>query len=189
MTEFFEIRKSLLTIYPFTEEHLKIFTDKLSLKEVKKKGFLLRQNQTCNHIAFIISGSFRLYTETEQNELTIKFFTENNWVSDLESLMMKQPSKNYIEATENSKIATISLLDIHNLMEIHPCFSMLNSLIANLTVSTNHILTLKIKSPDKRYKELLSKNPDWINRFPQMQIASYLGITPETLSRVRARIV
>ncbi|MEM6517390.1 MAG: hypothetical protein AAF688_14510, partial [Bacteroidota bacterium] len=63
MTEFFEIRKSLLTIYPFTEEHLKIFTDKLSLKEVKKKGFLLRQNQTCNHIAFIISGSFRLYTE------------------------------------------------------------------------------------------------------------------------------
>jgi hypothetical protein len=56
-------------------------------------------------------------------------------------------------------------------------------------VSTNQIVTLKTKSPDKRYKELLSKNPDWINRFPQMQIASYLGITPETLSRVRSRIV
>ena len=103
--------------------------------------------------------------------------------------MKKLPSKNYIQATENSKIATISLLEIHNLMKINPCFSMLNALIANLTVSTNHIVTLKLKSPDKRYKELLSKNPDWINRFPQMQIASYLGITPETLSRVRARII
>jgi len=90
---------------------------------------------------------------------------------------------------ENSKFATISLKDIHKLMGIHPCFSMLNALIANLTISTNHIVTLKTKSPDKRYKELLSKNPDWINRFPQMQIASYLGITPETLSRVRARII
>lgn len=189
MTELFEIRKSLLTIYPFSEEHLKMFTDKLSVIELKKKDFLLKQKQICSDIAFIINGSFRLYRKTEQNELTIKFFTENNWISDLESLMMKQPSKNYIEVTENSKIATISLLDIHNLMEIHPCFSMLNSLIANLTVSTNHIVALKIKSPDKKYKELLSKNPDWINRFPQMQIASYLGITPETLSRVRARII
>jgi len=189
MTDFFEIRKSLLTLYPFSEKHLNIFTDKLSLKKIIKKDFLLKQNQICNDITYIITGSFRLYTETEHNELTIKFFTENNWVSDLESLMMKQPSKNYIEAMENSKIATISLEDIHELMEIHPCFNMLNALIANLTISTNHIVTLKIKSPDKRYKELLSTNPDWINRFPQMQIASYLGITPETLSRVRARIV
>ena len=189
MTEYFEIRKSLLKIYPFSEEHLKIFTDKLHLKELKKKDFLLKQNQICSDITFVINGSFRLYTETVQNELTIKFFTENNWISDLESMMMKQPSKNSIEAMENSKIATISLEDIHKLMGIHPCFSMLNALIANLTISTNHIVTLKTKSPDKRYKELLSKNPDWINRFPQMQIASYLGITPETLSRVRARII
>ncbi len=188
MTEFEEIKKTLLTIYPFSEEHLKIFTDKLSLKEIKKKDFLLKQNQICNHIAFIIRGSFRLYQKTEQNELTIQFFTEKNWVSDLESLMLKQPSKNYIEANENSKIATISLLDIHNLMEIDSSFSMLNSLIANLTFPTTQISTLKLKSPDKRYEHLLLNNPDWINRFPQMQIASYLGITPETLSRVRARI-
>ena len=189
MTDFFELRKSLLTIHPFSEKHLNIFTDTLSLKKIEKKDFLLKQNQVCHDITYIISGSFRLYTETEHNEFTLKFFTENNWVSDLESLMMKQPSKNYIEAMENSKIATISLKDIHTLMEIYPCFSMLNALIAHLTVSTNQIVTLKTKSPDKRYKELLSKNPDWINRFPQMQIASYLGITPETLSRVRSRIV
>lgn len=188
MTDFFEIRKSLISIYPFSEKQLNIFTHKLSLKKIKKKDSLLKRSEICRDINFIINGSFRLYTETEDNELTIKFFTENSWVSDLESLMMKQPSKNYIEAMENSKIATISLENIHKLMETHSSFNMLNALLANLTISTNQIVTLKTKSPDIRYKELLSKNPDWVNRFPQMQIASYLGITPETLSRVRARI-
>jgi len=188
MTEFFEIRKSLLKIHPFSEKHLNMFTDRLSIKTIEKKDFLLKQNQICSDITFIISGSFRLFMQTEHNELTMNFFTENDWVSDLESLMLKQPSKNFIEAMENSEIATISLEDIHKLMEIDPCFSMLNALIANLTVSANQLVTLKTKNPDKRYKELLSRNPDWINRFPQMQIASYLGITPETFSRVKARI-
>ncbi|MCL6220468.1 Crp/Fnr family transcriptional regulator [Zunongwangia pacifica] len=187
MKAFKEIEKSLLTIYPFTAQQLAMFTNKLSLKEIQKKEFLLKQNQVCSHIAFVVKGSFRLYTETEQKEWTINFFTENNWVADLESLMLKQPSKNYIEANENSKVARISLIDIHSLMEIHPCFHMLNSLIANLSVSTNQISTLKIKSPDERYQQLLANKPHWMNRFPQMQIASYLGITPETLSRVRAR--
>jgi hypothetical protein len=118
----------------------------------------------------------------------MKFFIENNWVAEMESLLLQQPSKNCIQALENSHIATISLKDIHMLMNKYPCFSMLNALIAELTIPTNQIVALNSKNPDERYKELLSKNPDWINRFPQMQIASYLGIAPETLSRVRARV-
>jgi len=188
MTDFSEVRKSLLAIHPFSEQHLVMFTEAMSVKTIEKKDFFLKQNQICGDVAFILSGSFRLYTETAHNEWTIKFFTENNWISDLESLMTKQPSNNYIEAMEPSEIAVITLENIHQLMERHPSFNMLNSLIANLTVSTNQLVTLKTKSPDIRYKELLSQNPEWINRFPQMQIASYLGMTPETLSRVRARI-
>lgn len=188
MTQTLEIKKSLLKIHPFSEEHLNIFTDYLTFREIKKKEFFVNQNQICNDISFIISGSFRLYTETERSELTMKFFTENNWVAEMESLLLQQPSKNCIQTLENSYIATISLKDIHMLMNMYPCFSMLNALIAELTIPTNQIVALNSKNPDERYKELLSKNPDWINRFPQMQIASYLGIAPETLSRVRARI-
>ncbi len=189
MTDFSAIIKSLLNVYPFSQEQLKEFTDKLTFKKLKKKEFLLKPNQVSSSIAFIISGSLRFYTETEHCALTINFFTENLWVTDLESLLMQQPSKNYIEAFENSDIASIKLKDIHTLMDIYPCFRMLNALIANMTIPTSHITTISTKNPDERYKELLLKHPDWINRFPQMQIASYLGMTPETLSRVRARLI
>ena len=189
MTDYSGIKKSLLSLYPYSEEQLKEFTDKLTHRKLKKGELLLKPNQVPQAVAFILNGSLRFYTETEQHELTLNFFTENHWATDLESLFMQQPSKNYIEAFEHSDITLITLRDIHTVMDRYPCFRMLNALIANLTISTTHIATINTKKPDERYKELLLKHPDWINRFPQMQIASYLGMTPETLSRVRARLM
>lgn len=89
---------------------------------------------------------------------------------------------------EDSQIASISLQNLHDLMEIYPNFRMLYALLANMTLSTNKLASIQAKSPDERYQELLLSHPHWIKRFPQMHIASYLGITPETLSRVRARL-
>ncbi len=186
MTDVFEIKKSLLKIHPFTEEQLSLFTNKLIYKELKRKDFLLKENQLSDSISFVLFGSLRFFKRKNHGDLTINFFTENNWVADLESLLTQQPSKNNIEAIENSTIASISLTDIHELMDIYPGFRMLNALMANLTISSSY-LTIHSMSPDERYKELMLKYPQWINRFPQMQIASYLGMTPETLSRVRAR--
>ncbi len=164
------------------------FADRLTFKKLKKKNFLIQPNQISNRLSFVNQGSLRFYTHTEQGELTMGFFTENQWVADIESLLMQQPSENHIEALENSDIASITLQDIHELMDIHPCFRMLNGLIANLIIPARHLATISTKNPDTRYRELLLRHPDWVNRFPQMQIASYLAMTPETLSRVRARV-
>lgn len=188
ITGFSGIKNSLLKLYPFTEQQLHQFAERLTFKKLKKKDFLLRPGQISNTLAFINSGSLRLYTCTERGEFTINFFTESKWVADIESFLRQQPSKNYIEAGENTGIASIALKDIHELMDIHPPFRMLNALLAEWMIPANHLAAIGTKNPDERYKELLVKHPDWINRFPQMQIASYLGMTPETLSRVRARM-
>ena len=187
MTGVSGIKKSLLKIHQFSEEQLSLFTDKMIFSHLKKKDLLIKENQVSDGIAFILTGSFRFFRKTNDRELTLKFFVEHNWIADLESLLTQQPSKNYIEAIEDSEIASITLRDIHMLMDMHPCFRMLNGLLSDLTISPSYIATISSKNPDERYNELLLKHPEWINRFPQMLIASYLGMTPETLSRVRAR--
>lgn len=188
MSDFSGIHTSLLQLHAFSADQLQLFTSRLSIKKLRKKEFLLKPDQISKSLSFIIAGGLRFYTNTDESELTINFFTENQWVADIESFLMQLPSKNYIEAVEKSEIASLTLKDLHELMDIHPGFRMLNALIANLTIPTTHLAALRTLGPDRRYKELLLNHPDWINRFPQMQIASYLGMSPETLSRVRSRI-
>lgn len=132
---------------------------------LKKKDLLIKENQVSDGITFILTGSFRFFKKLNR-ELTMKFFVENNWITDLESLLTRQPSKNYIEAMKDSEIASITLRDIHILMNIHPCFLMLNTLLSDLTIPTSYIATISSKSPDERYKELLRSHRQLINRFP-----------------------
>jgi len=183
-----KIKSSLCKLYPFPEEQLALFTKRMSLAHLQKKKPLLEPGRVCSHLTFLARGSLRHYTLGGNAELTINFFTEGQWVTDIDSFLAQEPSKNYIKALEDSEVASISLQDIHEMMDNYPSFRMLNGLIANMVIPVTHLASISRESPDVRYRELLSKHPDWITRFPQMHIASYLGMTSETLSRVRARI-
>lgn len=188
MKEKDSLDNSLLRLFSFSEEQLNLFRQKLVHKFLKKGDFLLKQNYVCDSLSFIHRGSLRFYTHTADSELTFYFFTEGQWAADVESLLIQKPTPHFLEAAEDAEISVISLFQMHELMNADPCFRMLNALMAQMTVSTSHLIALNTKSPDERYSDLLATHPEWIRRFPQKQIASYLGITRETLSRVRSRI-
>jgi len=136
------IQQSLSRIYPFSEEQLTLFMDKLIYRKLKRKEFLISESQVSDGVSFILIGSFRSFKKLNDGELTLKFFVEHNWITDLESLLTQQPSKNYIEAIEDSETVSITLRDIHRLMDAHPCFQMLNALMADLTISTSYLETI-----------------------------------------------
>ena len=182
------IKKSINITHPFTDEQVDAFLAKLQFKQLDKKEHLLRPAHKCNFMAFIQKGSIRFYSLTEYEEPTLHFFTENTWVADYESFISQQPTKNYLQAIEKTELQIITLDDIHILMEQYPVFRNLAKLMDQWAIPSSHHISISNSSPDDRYKKLLQEHPEWINRFAQMYIASYLGMTKETFSRVKSRV-
>lgn len=187
MQDLTHIRQALTRLFPYTEAQSALFTQKLVLKNLYKKALLKAPGEVSVEIGFVHSGALRLYRETPKGQLTLHFYTAHQWVSDLESLLQQRPSENGIEAIEPAVVSLISLSNLHNLIDVEPDFKMLYGLLSQLAPAPSALAAMHTCSPDERYALLLQQHPDWVQRFPQKHLASYLGITPETLSRVRAR--
>lgn len=183
-----EIKKSLLNIHSFTDEQISVLKNNLTIKLLNKGDYLLRPDQKCSFIAFVNTGSLRYYTWTDNDEQTLHFFSEHNWLTDYEYLISQQPSVNHIQAIEKTELSLLTLTDLHQLLELHPEFRNILKLLDKAIITSKHLSIITNSTPDERYKNLLATNPEWINRFPQQHIASYLGMTKETFSRVKSRV-
>lgn len=183
-----EIKKSILNVHGFTPEQVGLLLEKLTCRTLQKGDHLLKSGQSCSFLAFIEKGSLRYYTWTKNDELTLYFFTEYAWLTDYESLVSQTPSQNYIQALEPTELKIITLDDLHIILEQHPAFRNLLKLLDQTLISSSHLKSVTGSSPDERYQLLLKNHPEWVNRFPQMHIASYLGMTKETFSRVKSRV-
>jgi len=182
-----QIQLSLLKIFPFTAAQIQLFLEKLHVQSFRRNEYLLAPPKVCGFTAMVLRGGFRMFQRKEEKEHTLHFFTENDWIGDLESFVGQQPTINHIQATEKAEVAIISLQDIHQLIAGDKLFLSLGRIMKDWSVSTHQYTSLIDDNPDTRYRLLLKNHPDWILRFPQIHLAAYLGMSRETFSRVKRR--
>jgi CRP-like cAMP-binding protein len=161
-------------------------------KNIKKKTVYLREGTVSTDIGFVVKGALRQYYIVDGEEKTTFFFFDNSFVCDYDSFLTQRPTDHYIEAIEDCEILYFSREVIYRLYRLYPKYETFGKLIAEsvylcIKERLTHFL---LNTPEQRYRHFMqSTEADQIlQRVPQHYVASYLGITPVSLSRIRARV-
>ncbi len=172
-----------------SEEEINLFQQYLTPIKLKRKVYLQEAGNVCNARYYIIKGCIRLfYIDTKGNEQIIHFGIDNWWVSDYESLIHKNTSKLYIQAIEDTELLEFREDDFEILCNKLPKISDLFRIILERTyvASQKRIEYMLSLSGEDLYHGFVSENIEFCQRVPQYMIASYLGMTPEFVSKLRA---
>lgn len=173
-----------------TDEEAASFTSRLKSITVSKKDILLKEGQVCRNIYFVNSGTLRAYyTDRQDKETTIMFGVADWWITDMYSFLNQVPAIMYIDALENSEVLELSKENIDNLYIDIPKFERFFRIIIQNAYVREQVRVIQnlSMSAEERYEIFLKKYPQVVQRVTLKQIASYLGITPEFLSTIRAR--
>lgn len=157
---------------------------------IKKKKDLLVPGQLCDYVYFITQGCLRsYYVDKKGVEHIYQIRMDNNWISDLESFFSQRPSNYYIEALEDSCLLRISNERLEQLYaEVPNLERYFRILFQKAYINALERLNKSMWEPaDERYEAMLKEHPGMLQRVPLVHIASYLGITPESLSRIRKK--
>lgn len=182
---------SLAVQYPeLGTEGRRILSDALVGRRVEKGGTILTEGEVANSIMFVGRGMVRQFYYKNKKDVTEHFSYEGSVLACLESLFTRQPSKIIVEALELTVIFELKWDDIQRLVEISPEMNRFyRKLLENaLILSQQKADAWRFETAKSRYQRMLKEYPEVIKRAPMLQIASYLLMTPETLSRIRSEI-
>jgi CRP-like cAMP-binding protein len=172
------------------EAEIERFTSVLRNVSVSKKEVLLKQGEVCKNIYFVNSGIVRAYYADKQDkETTIMFGSTDWWITDMFSFLNQQPALMHMEALETSEALELSKSDMDRLYVDVPKFERFFRIIIQNAYVREQVRVIQNLSmtAEERYQIFIQKYPHIVQRVTQKQIASYLGITPEFLSAIRAR--
>jgi len=165
-----------------------VFMAHFKPKKLRKRQYFLQEGDVCKYTGFIVKGAARTFTVDEKgHEHILKLSVENWWLADFESFYQLTPSRFNIEALEDMEILQITNAQVEEFIKPIPAFSAMQNVISqNNTIAAQKRMQSAISySGKERYRELVNDYPHFLQRFPQNMIASYLGLSPETLSRIR----
>ncbi len=186
--ELANFKKFLIEKGGLSEEEYTLVIPFIKTKQFGKGAFLLKEGEVCSHSFFVERGLLRMYALNEEGKENILQFAPENWiVSDRSSLYFKEPSTYYIDTVENTTVVLLNDTFISQVATINKNFrknneQLLQKHIRSLYKRISQLLGVSAKN---RYLDFVSMYPDIMLRVPQWMIASYLGVTPESLSRVR----
>jgi len=184
---FQDFRKKVL----LTEEEQELVKNYLTVKKIRKRQYLLQEGDVCKCVAFVEKGAMRLYRVNEDgSEHIVTFGLDGSFMTDLYSFLTNEPSTYNIDAIEDSELVLITRSASDELRKISPKYQeFIFQATSEAYIQLERRVTSTISlSLEERYKELTANYPDIIQRVPQHMVASYMGLNPETLSRVRKRI-
>ncbi len=176
------------TTAPISEEAANLIKAAFTYKKLRRKQYLLQEGDVSKHLSFIVKGAIRQYTINDKGvEHIVRFGIEGWWTADRESFEMGTPSKYNIDAWEETDLLQLSRTDYLVLLDtVPPIKEMTQELDRRGAIAAQKRIHSAISlTAEERYLELVQTHPLFLQRFPQNMIASYLGISPETLSRIR----
>lgn len=172
------------------EEDWNALQENLTIQHLKKGDLLARQGEICRQVSFINQGLLRIFYLVDGKEICTGFVGENEYISAYASFLVQQPSPENIDALEDCELVNLSFDNIQSLYKSHPVFETFGRKIAEMLfmmISSQTTLLLTM-SPEERYQAVIQYQPFIIQRVPQYMIASFIGITPEHLSRLRKKM-
>jgi CRP-like cAMP-binding protein len=175
-----------------TPEIFDTFKHRFVLKKLKKRQYFLQQEDVARYLGFVNSGALRLFTIDERgNDISVQFALEGWWITDNYSFFNSLPTQYNIEALEDCEVLVISKQDYDELLAGFPVFETYHRILLQnyYVTSQRRIIGFLSQSAEEKYLTLAKTYPGFLQRIPQHMIASYLGVTPETLSRVRKQLL
>lgn len=156
-------------------------------RKIEPRTVLLREGEIANYLHFIKQGCLRMWFNKDGKDITFQFFFEKQAVASIDSLLTKQPSIFTIESIEPTTIISVRKSDFEELFSVYPELKKEFQLMTfrRFRNYTQLFLSRIKDTPKERYDDLIKKNPEIIKRIPQHYIASFLGVTPVSLSRIR----
>jgi CRP-like cAMP-binding protein len=173
---------------PLKDEDIKMLAARVTQRQVKRRQMILQEGFVCRHYTFVEKGCFKLYGVDESGtEHNLRFAAENDWIADLGSFYSEKPSRLFIEAVEASVILQIERQDLLFLfINVHKFDRNFRIIVEEKFIELqNRLLQNFSSNAHQCYLDFLEQYPALAQRLPNTQIASYLGITPEFLSKIR----
>lgn len=174
-----------------SEEGKVVIETHMKPRKFRKKQYFLQEGDVCKYTGFIVKGSAKTFSvDDEGNENILKLCIENWWLADFESFYQLTPSRYNIEAMEDLEVLQVTNAQVEEFFKPIPAFSAMMEVIKqnNAIANQKRVQAAISYIAEERYADFVSNYPHFLMRFPQNVIASYLGLSPETLSRLRKKI-